>query len=170
MLGIDPLKLRKDLRESDEPDLHRRRGIIALSVFGAANLALSSLVQMGLAKRLPEAPISGFDTNKVSLSDDAYRFGLPDGPLGVADFGANIALAAFGDADRAEKEPLIPLVACAKSVMSCAAAAWYVYRMPTKEKAWCIYCLATAAAEVGVLALTIPEAIKAINKLGERQV
>jgi hypothetical protein len=42
------------------------------------------------------------------------------------------------------------------------AASWYFYQMPAKEKAWCGYCILGAIANIGIAALTLPEARKAL--------
>jgi hypothetical protein len=41
-------------------------------------------------------------------------------------------------------------------------ASWYFYQMPAKEKAWCGYCILGAVANIGIAALTIPEARKVL--------
>jgi hypothetical protein len=65
----------------------------------------------------------------------AYRLGAPDGSLSLAGFALNVPLAALGGADRALAHPWIPLLAAGKAVLEAAAAAWYFYQMPAKEKA-----------------------------------
>jgi hypothetical protein len=35
--------------------------------------------------------------------------------------------------------------------------------MPTKEKAWCAYCITGAAASVSIFVLSVPEALRAIR-------
>jgi hypothetical protein len=85
--------------------------------------------------------------------------------LSLASLAANIPLAAFGGENRAEEQPLIPLAIAAKASVEAAVAGWYFYQMPTKEKAWCGYCILGAAANFGIAALTLAEAKRAWKNL-----
>ncbi len=161
-------QFRDELQEGSTPDLRRRRAIIGFSLLGMVNMAAVALLQTGVVDHLPDPPIAGFDSDKVNRSNTAYALGVPDGTLSLASLGANIPIAAFGGADRAERMPLVPVLAAAKAGAEAAVAGWYFYQMPAKEKAWCAYCIAGAAANVAIFALTIPEALKAIAALRSR--
>ncbi len=160
-----PAQLRDELQHGDDEDLRRRRAIIGLSFVGMGALGVASLFQTGVIKHLPDPPIPGFDSDRVNSSDTAYLLGAPDGPLAVASLAANLPLAAFGGADRATKQPIVPLLAAGKSVVEAAVSAWYFAQMPLKEKAWCGYCIVGALANVGIAYLTLPEAKKALAVL-----
>ena len=162
---LDTQQLSQDLQEGDTPDLRRRRGVIGLSLLGMASMAAVSLLQTGIVKHLPDPPLGSFNSDKVNSSDTAYQFGVPDGTVSLASLAANIPLAAFGGADRARRQPWVPLVAAVKAAVEAAAAGWYFYQMPAKEKAWCGYCIMGALASFGISALTLPEARKAIAEL-----
>ncbi|MCP9496326.1 MAG: vitamin K epoxide reductase family protein [Pyrinomonadaceae bacterium MAG19_C2-C3] len=163
--GARPQRLRSELQHGDSPDLWRRRAIIGLSLVGMTAMAAVSLLQTGIVKHLPDPPLDGFDSDKVNASDTAYMLGVPDGTLSLAGLAANVPLAAFGGVDRARETPMVPLVAAGKAAIEAAVAGWYFYQMPTKEKAWCGYCIVGALANVGIFALTLPEARKAIIEL-----
>jgi uncharacterized membrane protein len=81
------------------------------------------------------------------------------------DFALNLPLAALGGAGRAERRPWIPLLAAAKAGLAAVVSGWYFSQMPLREKAWCAYCAAGAAASVAVFALTLPEARRALDVL-----
>jgi len=164
-LGINPMKLRRDLQQDDSDDLWRRRAIIGLSRIGMGSMAAVTLLQSGVVKHLPDPPIDGFDSDKVNLSGEAFPFGVPDGAIALASFAANLPLAAFGDADRAQTEPLVPVLAAAKAAADAVVAGYYFYQMPAKEKAWCGYCIVGALANFAIFALSIPEARKAMPAL-----
>ena len=169
MFGTDPKRLREDLRERRDPDVRRRRDIVLLSILGMANMAAGALVQTGLLRRLPNPRVNGFDSNKVILSDQAYVLGAPDAAVATASLAANLPLAGYGEADRAERQPLAPIAAAAKSMADVAAAAWYFAQMRLKLKTWCAYCLAGGAINLAIFALTIPEARKALRELADRR-
>jgi uncharacterized membrane protein len=161
----NPQALRRELQESNESDLNLRRGIIGLSLVGMAAMTAVTLFQTGVLKHLPDPPIAGFNSDKVNSSDTAYALGVPDGALSLASLAANIPLAAFGGENRASDAPLIPLAAAAKATVEAAVAGWYFYQMPTKEKAWCGYCIVGAMTNWGIVALTLMEAKKAWKSL-----
>lgn len=164
--NADPL--RRDLQQSQSEDLNRRRGIVGLSLAGMASMAAVSLLQTGIVRHLPDPPVQGFDSDKVNSSDEAYRFGVPDGTVSLASLAANVPLAAWGGADRARSMPWIPLLAAGKAAVEAVAAGWYFYLMPAREKAWCGYCITGAVASFGVLGLALPEAYRAWQTLRER--
>lgn len=160
-----PQQLRRELLSAETEDLKFRRAIIGLSLFGIGAMTAVSLFQTGIVRHLPDPPIDSFDSDKVNSSDTAYALGVPDGTLSLASLAANIPIAAFGGANRAEKMPLVPLAAAAKATVEAAVAGWYFYQMPTKEKKWCGYCITGAIANFGIAALTLIEAKKAWRKL-----
>jgi uncharacterized membrane protein len=148
--------------------LKRRRAIIGLSLVGMASMTAVTLLQTGIIKHLPDPPLGNFDSDKVNSSDTAYRFGVPDGSISLASLAANIPMAAFGGAHRVRRQPWVPLFACLKASVEAVAAGWYFYQMPAKEKAWCGYCVVGALANIGIAALTLPEAKEALAELREK--
>lgn len=163
--GTPATRLRAELQQSQDPDVRRRRGIIGLSLIGMASMAAVTLLQTGLVKHLPDPPVKGFDSDRVNSSDTAYGLGVPDGTLSLAMLAMNVPLASFGGEKRTEKMPWVPLLAAIKAGIEAAAAGWYFYQMPTKEKAWCPYCITGAIANASIFALAIPEAVKAVSSL-----
>ena len=163
--GVSPSELCRDLQGSTDPNMRRRRGIVAASLFGMANMAVVSLLQTGVVKHLPDPPLDSFDSDRVNSSKTAYALGTPDGTLSLAALAVNVPLAGFGGVSRAERTPYVPIAAAAKAGIEAAAAGWYFYQMPAKEKKWCAYCIAGAIANLTIFALTLPEAIKAFRYL-----
>ncbi|MDQ3132573.1 MAG: vitamin K epoxide reductase family protein [Acidobacteriota bacterium] len=165
LIKKDTQQLRRELQKGDNEDLNLRRGVIALSLLGIGAMTAVTLFQTGIIKHLPDPPIPGFDSDKVNSSDTAYALGVPDGAVSLASLAANIPMAAFGGENRAEQQPLIPLAIAAKTTVEAAVAGWYFYQMPTKEKAWCGYCIVGALANFGIAALALKEAKKAWKNL-----
>jgi uncharacterized membrane protein len=154
-------KLRRELQENQTRDLRLRRRIIGLSLLGMGAMAAVSLFQTGVIEHLPDPPLNSFDSDAVNSSNTAYALGAPDGTISLVSLAANIPLAAYGGADRAETMPLVPLAAAAKATVEAGVAGWYFYQMAAVEKKWCGYCIAGAAANWGIAALTLIEARKA---------
>lgn len=165
---LTPQQLRHELQQDKTADLKLRRGVIAMSLVGMASMTAVTLLQTGIVKHLPDPPFGNFDSDRVNSSDTAYRFGVPDGAISLASLAANIPIAAFGGAARAQTKPWISLLAAVKAAGEAVAASWYFYQMPAKEKAWCGYCVAGAVANIAIAALTIPEARKALSVLRSR--
>lgn len=156
-----PPRLRRELQTSNESDVNLRRAVIGLSLLGVGAMTAVTLFQTGVVKHLPDPPLPGFDSDRVNSSDTAYALGVPDGALSLASLAANIPLAAYGGENRAENMPLVPIAAAAKATVEAAVAGWYFYQMPTKEKAWCGYCIVGAATNWAIAALTLIEAKRA---------
>ena len=160
-------QLRRELQKGETKDLRTRRKIIGLSLLGIGAMAAVSLFQTGIFKQLPDPPLESFDSDKVNSSDTAYALGVPDGTLSLASLAANIPIAAFGGANRAETMPFVPIAAVAKATIEAVVAGWYFNQMPSKEKAWCAYCITGALVNFGIAALTLPEAKRAVARLSE---
>jgi uncharacterized membrane protein len=167
--GLEPQQLRRELQETQTKNLNRRRAIIGLSLVGMGAMTAISLFQAGIINHLPDPPIDGFDSDKVNSSDTAYSLGVPDGTLSLASLAANIPLAGFGGADRAAERPLIPLFSAGKALVEAGIAGWYFYQMAAVEKKWCGYCITGALCNFGIAALTLPEAVEALETLNENE-
>ncbi len=167
--GLEPQQLRRELQEKQTKNLNRRRAIIGLSLLGMGAMTMVSLFQTGVIKHLPDPPIDSFDSDKVNSSDTAYALGVPDGTLSLASLAANIPLAAFGGANRAEEQPVVPVIAAGKAIIEAAVAGWYFYQMAAVEKKWCGYCITGALCNFGIAALTLPEAVEALETLNENE-
>jgi uncharacterized membrane protein len=162
---MDALQVRHDLVHGESADWRRRRDVVVLSLGGMAALAPVVLLQTGVVKHLPDPPLPGFHSDQVNLSDEAYQFGVPDGILAMLSLAGNLVLAALGDRDRARTQPWVPLAAAAKAGIDAAVAAWYLFQEPTRQKAWCVYCIPAALANFGILAQTLPEALEALRAM-----
>ena len=103
--------------------------------------------------RLPDPPVKGFDSDRVNSSETAYKLGAPDGTLSLATLAMNVPLASYGGENRVRKMPWVPLLAVVKAGVEAVAAGWYFYQMPTKEKAWCPYCITGAIANALIFRL-----------------
>ena len=159
MSELTPEELGRVLREDENEFLRHRRLISELSVASIGIMGLISLFQLGAIKKLPDPPLAGFDSAKVNGSAEGYeRFAVPDGTLGLLSYAATLVITAMGAPDRAQEKPLLPLAMLGKTAFDTALAAKLTYDQPTRQKAWCIYCLVSALATLGTLVLSVPEA------------
>ncbi len=133
-------------------------------------MALTTMLQMGMVRRLPDPPIRRFDTGRVNLSEEAFSYGGPDSPVVVLAHAVNMVLATTGGADRARRHPWLPLLAAALAGAQSAMAAKYLfYQMPYVDEAYCPYCIVDALTHFATLGLVLPEAVEAAEAvLGRR--
>ena len=168
VLGMEPQELRQELQTGESSDMKWRRRVIGLSLFGVGVTAVISLFQTGIIRHLPDPPIESFDSENVMSSDPAYMWGNADATLAMTTAAANLPIASFGGLNRVKDIPAVPLFAAAKAAFDAASAGWYFYQM-TRQRRWCIYCITTAATFAGIFALTLPEAMSALNELDRRK-
>ncbi|SDK19272.1 Vitamin K epoxide reductase family protein [Catalinimonas alkaloidigena] len=145
------------LRHKQSPSLTRRRRLILLAAVGLVDFSLISLYQTGVIRRLPDLPGKLFDSNAVNASEEAYQFGVPDGPISAGVYALNMLLAAY-KGDAAHGRPLWSDVALAGTVMlNSVGAALYLKNMITVQKKACLYCLTGAALNFVMTPLALAE-------------
>jgi uncharacterized membrane protein len=148
------------------PDPRRGQAIAALATGAAAVMGVIAAYQTGLIRHLPDPPISGFDSEKVTGSPQAYRLGgIPDGLLGLANYAATAALAVAGGRGEAERRPWRAVALAGKVGLDAAVAAKLTYDEKTKQKAWCSWCLGATLMTAAMVPLVIPEAWRAVRHL-----
>lgn len=166
MMGTTPERLKQQIRGNASGTMRLRRATAGVSLLGIATMAATTVLQMGMVRRLPDPPVGKFDTVKVNTSDEAYSYGGPDSPINILMHAINLVLASSGPPDRAETHPWLPVLAAAMETPQTAVAAKYLfYQMPKVDKAWCPYCILDALAHFATLGLVLPEAIRAARTL-----
>ncbi len=138
---MKPSELSKELREDQSPAMQARRTLIALSLIGIGIGKIVTLYQVGIIKKLPDPPISIFDSNKVNASDYAYkRLATPDAVLMILTYATTTMLAAGGRADRASKNPLWVKAMFVKILLDCLTNAKLGTEEYQTNKKLCAYC------------------------------
>lgn len=169
LFGQSPRQLREELQHGRSGDMTRRRAIVVLALVAMASMTVVTLFQTGVIGHMPDPPGVWFDSAKVNSSEQAYRFGLPDGAFVLVSLGITIVLAAFGGLDRAAQHAWIPIVFTAKAGVDAFFSGLYLWNMITVQKVACLYCIVTALATFAILALTLPELTHAIAQFGSRE-
>ncbi len=163
-------ELSYELRRDSGDFLEQRRAMAALSLVAIGAMGLVALYQMGVIKHLPQPRWSKLDSDRVDASPEAYeKVSTPDAVLGVNSYAITLALAAAGAKDRAEKQPWIPLALAAKVLFDIAQVVRMTREQWTKQKAFCFWCLISAAATVGTAALAVGETGEALRQILGRQ-
>jgi uncharacterized membrane protein len=163
---MKPEELSEQWRHGNSDGLRRRRGIVGLSLVAIGSMGLISLYQMGIITHLPEPPLPHLDADTVDASPEAYsRFATPDGALGIGSYALTMGLAAMAGQDRARTQPWIPLALAAKVAFDTSQAVRLTIDQATKQKAFCFWCLLSAASTFATVPLVVPETRAALRQL-----
>jgi uncharacterized membrane protein len=111
-----------------------------------ATLIPVALYQTGVLRSLPDPPSALFDSERITTSKAAHHFGIPDGLLGLASFGATLALILT-----AKRSPIARKLLGAKLTMDAAAGGFNAGRQVISFGKLCSWCTGTAIA-AGVMA------------------
>ncbi len=120
-----------------------RRDIALLSVAGLLDFIPLSLFQTGVIRHLPDMPGKIFDSEAVNSSKNAQVLGLPDAPVSLMLYAANLVLVA-GALKEKKKRNVYDYLIAGNTLGQAAGGAYYLYVMATKEKKICLYCVAGA--------------------------
>jgi uncharacterized membrane protein len=131
---------KKDTYADDRPLL------LAASCTAVASLVPVALYQLHLISKLPDPPLSVFDSEQITMSKTAHPMGIPDGLLGLASFGTTLTLALLAKQNRTAKKLL-----GVKLGMDASVAAFNAVRQVVGFGKLCSWCTATALS-AGVMA------------------
>ena len=162
---LSPSDLSRELRTETSPDLKRRRIGIGLSFAGAVIGGVVAAYQTGILKRLPDIlPGRVWDAEKVDASDYAYQnLQQPDGPMMLVNYGLTAMAIAAGGKDRAEENRALPVVAAGKAAFDFALCSALAVEEWRDNRKLCSWCQAATAVSAATLAVTLPEAVKALR-------
>lgn len=123
------------MRSSDE-----KLALTGCSV-ALGTLAVVGLFQSGVVDRLPDPPGEIFASERITLSKMAHPMGVPDGYLGLASYGATLALLLL-----AKRRPWARRALGAKLVVDASAASFNAVRQVVRFGKVCSWCTGTALA------------------------
>ena len=165
----DPAELSWQLRHLRTAELSRRRKIVGLCLLASGAMGVIALYQTGIIRRLPDPPIPGIDSNRVNAAPEAYaKLRAPDALLGLGSYAVTATLAAAGGAGRARRRSWLPVALGIKALADSGQAAKLTWDQWAKHKAFCIYCLAAAAATFLSLPLALKDAQRGVQELTTR--
>lgn len=119
------------------------REIGLLSAIGLLDFVPISLYQLGVIRHLPDLPGKIFDSDYVNASKEAQLMGLPDGPVSLLLYAANLGLVS-GALKKKKRGNIFDYLIAGNALGQAAGGAYYLYVMATKEKKICPYCVAGA--------------------------
>jgi uncharacterized membrane protein len=144
------------------PELRRRRRVVGGTMLSTVCMAVATLYQTGVVRRIPELPLGPFDAGRVEASAQAYQLlRMPDAPLAVVSFGLTAALAAGagtgagpGFGRRAE---LVRVALGAKALVDAVYGAKLMADQATKHGKLCSWCLTTTVGSAIALGPALAE-------------
>jgi len=105
-------------------------------------------------------PFFGQGCNIVGRSKEARHFGVPNAAVGAAGYAAMGVLALAGGKLSQKQERLRKIGLVGASTAAMAASAILTWEQKSKVKAWCFWCLSSAAINAVIFPLAIAEARK----------
>jgi uncharacterized membrane protein len=134
--------------------------LICASCVAIATLVPVALYQLDVISELPDPPLSVFESERITMSKTAHPLGVPDGLLGLASFGATLALALLAKRSKAAKKLL-----GAKLGLDVSVAAFNAVRQVAVFGKLCSWCTATALS-AGVMAYAGRGSIRGVVGVG----
>jgi uncharacterized membrane protein len=144
-------KIRDLFFQDQSASLNRRRKIVLISLFGVGNAVIITLYQTGIIKKLPDLPLKSFDSEKLTSSEKAFEFGMPDAPGAALLYSLIMVLATYGGARKFKRAFLFDKLLLGATVVNAAFAVQYFYNMIAKQKKLCVYCIAVTLANLSML-------------------
>jgi uncharacterized membrane protein len=139
------------VRERSGSAAEDRRNIGLLSAIGILDFIPISLFQTGVISHMPDLPGKIFDSDYVNSSKEAQVLGLPDGPVSLMMYAANLVLVA-GALKEKKRRNIFDYLIAGNALGQAVGGAYYLYNMATKEKKICPYCVAGALLNFATLA------------------
>jgi hypothetical protein len=133
--------MRDALQTGHNEDLDTRRKVIFLSALGLVDFSIISLYQTGVIKHLPDLPHPLFDSDKVNASEDAYRFGAPDGPISAVAYAATMVLASAGGDEQTGRNPVLDVAVGATVAGNAVGAIFYLHKRFLSRKKYAFIAL-----------------------------
>ena len=157
-------KIKNELRKEDNAELDVKRRIALLASLGLLDFLIISLYQLGIIRKLPDVSVKGIDSNYVNASDEAYKMGLPDGPVSAAVYILILVLVGVKGTKNSGRGPVWDVLLGGAIAANAAGALDYLRVMIFKQKKICPYCLAGAIINFIMLKLFAGKALGALRK------
>jgi uncharacterized membrane protein len=133
--------------ENSQQQLQAKKVVLVSACCAAlATLAPVAFYQTGLISHLPDPPLPIFQSERIVSSKAAHPIGVPDSLLGLANFGATLALILL-----ARRSPLSRRLLGAKLSVDAVAAAFNVGRQVVRFRALCFWCTGTSLATAAMV-------------------
>lgn len=143
--------------DESQDERARRLAIAGLCTLGVAD----SLYMLAFTEGLIDSmvcPFFGEGCEIVGRSEHAKHFGVPNSAVGAVGYAAMAALALWGARKKPAAQSWQPLALAGLATGAVGVSAYLTYEQAAKVRAWCFWCLTSAAINVAVWGLSLPEA------------
>ncbi len=132
--------------EEDTGVIHKKLAIVCCCV-AIGSLVPVALVQLRVLKTLPDPPGKFFNSTEIVMSKGAYRFGIPDGVLGIGSYGVTLTLLIFAGPSR----PMLQKALRSKLALDGTMAVRSAKKQVTQFGRICSWCMGAAIATAGLV-------------------
>ncbi|MBI3946912.1 MAG: vitamin K epoxide reductase family protein [Armatimonadetes bacterium] len=143
-------------RRAEGRERRRRLAIAGLSVLGL----LDSLYMLAYEEEWIDSmacPFFGEGCEKVGRSAHARHFGVPNAAVGAVGYGVMAVLALWRGRPRRARRSWQSAALAAMSGLAAAASLFLTWEQPARVRAWCFWCLTSAAINAAILPLSLRE-------------
>ena len=141
-----------------------RLGVAALSVLGIADAFYMLAYHTGLIPSLV-CPFFGEGCNIVGKSPHARHLGVPNAAVGAAGYAFMGTMALWAGDQPPEQRPWQSLGLAAASLSAFGASIFLTWEQGARVKAWCFWCLSSAAINLLILPVALLEGRRAARAL-----
>lgn len=160
---MNPEQIKKELRKPDGFTIKRKIAILAS--LGLIDFIVISLYQLGVIRELPDLNVKYVDSNFVNASKEAYKMGLPDGPVSAMVYTLILVLIGVKGTKSSGRSPVWDVLLGGAILANAAGAADYLRVMLFKQKRVCLYCIFGAFINFWMLKLFARRSFKALREL-----
>jgi uncharacterized membrane protein len=139
-----------------------RLGVAVLSVVGVADSLYMLSHTSGLVESL-FCPFFGKGCDIVGESEHAKHLGIPNSVVGAVGYAVMGSLALWAGDKPPERRPWQPLGLAAASTAAFAASAVLTWKQAALVKAWCFWCLSSAAINLAILPVALRDGRRALK-------
>lgn len=157
--------VKDELRYNASHELTKKRELAVLSSIGLLDFIIISLYQLGVIKMLPDVPVKYFDSNYVNASKEAYKMGVPDGPVSACVYALILLLIGVKGTKRTGRGSIWDVLLGGAILANAAGALDYLRVMIFKQKKICLYCITGAIINFIMLKIFGSLAWRAIKEL-----
>jgi uncharacterized membrane protein len=141
-----------------------RLGIAGLSMVGFADALYMLAYDEGLLESLA-CPFFGEGCNIVGRSEHAVHFGVPNAAVGAVGYAAMAVLALWTGNKPPTRRPWQLISLAATSLAAFIASVFLTWEQAKKVKAWCFWCLSSAAVNALIFPVALWQGARALRAL-----
>lgn len=138
----------------------RRLATAALGTLGTLDALYMLMYHEGLIDHLV-CPFFGEGCDIVGRSEHSKHLGIPNAVIGALGYTGTAALSLWAGDKPPDERPWQPLGQAAIAAIFAGTSVFLIYEMKYKVRAWCFWCLLSAATSFTLLPLSLEDGLRA---------